>query len=272
MHRIIPPFLVIEAAILASSCERSDTPPIAIVGSASALYDDESVGEIETPLDAKEDPPPHPIEVEWTDGAASTDSPSVSFSLTNTTNAAIEYAVSLYSRSLVGEAERPIGEGEIWPGEGDSYVLNASELPVVSDKVVGSLSVRIRRIEALPGGERAVVEDRATRFIVHSDGYSTVRAFDENKLREERDGVLVSLPLPKSGDVGSTEHDVVGEVWNGAGFTEKAKEDSGLLLRDEGGDVYAVINEMKLDSELPTEPIEAPPDEGDLVETEVDDE
>jgi hypothetical protein len=231
--------LIATAALLACGCDRGgDTVPLG--GDPNALVGDEG----ESQADIEGDPGPRPIEATWADAAGEAESSFVSFQVKNTTEGAIDYSVSLRAVSLVGEAEKPVGEGTLAAGESESYSVPADDLPVLSSSVVGSLSIRVRRTEPVPGGEREMVEDLATRFVLHAAGYGAVRAYDEAA-------------------------DVIGEVWNGTGYAETAKEDSGLYLRDADGNVYGVVVEMRFDSDLPTDLPDPVPDQGDVTETDV---
>jgi hypothetical protein len=272
--------LITAGALFASGCDPGGATT-AIGGNANGLLDDEAEAVTESAADTTADAgtmecfePDEipPLSVTWTDSAETAYSASVSFQVTNTTGETLAFSVALYATSLAGSAEKPVGDGTLGPGETASYSIPANELPMRSSTVVGTLSVRIRRTVSMPGGPREVMSDLADRYYLHTEGFESVRAYSEAALREERDGVIASLPTPASETAESTAADVVGDAWDGAGYADKAKGESGLFLRDKDGNVYGIITEMRFGSGPSTEPTEPSPDEGDIEETEVSDE
>ena len=213
---------------------------------------------------------PSPLRVEWTDDAEMGPRTSLSFSITNTMAATLSFSVSIAAESAIGSAVRPIGEVTLGSGESKSYTVQAKDLPVRSTVAISSVSVRITRSVVGATSVMDVVEDLATRFVKHEAGYGRARAFNEEMLRAEHGGVLVSA-RPK-GSVATAGAEEVGEVWRGKAFAKRTRKDSDLLVRDESGNVCGVVTQMAIGSMPQSEVPDAPaaPDTGDATETEVD--
>jgi hypothetical protein len=281
MRRTVPLISLIAAlAVPAIGCE-PDGGKTAPVGNASALVGEEAsatrglstavAGELDvdvglpseeeaTPIvyepDAGADPSEHggsevapdPIEAAWNDDAELSAQSTLSFTVTNVTeNEEVAFTVSIVSRSLLGQAEIQVAELTLGPGGSEELGLDAADLPVRSDEVVSQMAVGIRRGIASSGwiGGRYL---EAIRFYRHEAGLEGVRAYTEEMLMGELDGVLYQSALPPTETSESAlESEVLGYVIDASGEPQPVSlADTALVSHDAKGNVDGVTTGYRI--------------------------
>lgn len=246
-------FLFTTGAIVASGCE-PDGGKVALVGDTSALVGDEAADESTSetteaaPKTNDSEIAPYPVLAIWSDGAELTAQADLSFELTNiTSDENLALIVSVESRSLIGDAGKPLGDLSLEPGESASFSLAANELPVLSDIVISQMAVGIRQTDPATGWV-GKMHLESLRFYRHEAGLGSLRAYTSESLASELDGVLYQSDLPPTETSDSAlESETLGYVADASGEPQPvALADTGLVSHDAEGSVDGVTTGCRI--------------------------
>ena len=239
-------FLSLVAAI-AIACD-SDGSMSAAVGSANGLLDDESSPDTGEELDYDVEPGDGerlPLQVEWlTDGADTAAASMLLFQVVNTTAAIQEVSVAVVATCPLGEAELPLGDTVLGPGDVVSYDVHADELPIRSTSFMTSVSVKLTRTLNMIDHPVQVSRQYPGPLYRHEPGFEDARVFSTAKLAEDLAGVLLpeqaTSPAATAADLAEA---VLGQKADGSGGWIDLKPSSkpGMVAYDGSGNVIGVV-------------------------------
>jgi len=253
---------VLVSTALLAGCDRGAFTE-RLGGDPNGLLDDaEGAPEEESFFSDYLSAPQPKLAVAWTDAADATAQAQLSFTVTNTTENPITFTAAVLAETLLGDAERPLGEATLNAGEVAAFAVDASDLPVRSEIVVGMISVKLARTIESPDGERTIGTRTASRYFRHAAGYGAVRTYTEASLQTELDGVLFSGAPPSGAKTAEAIEaalaaTALGEVTDGAeGFTSISAAASRLVVRDELGQMLGFTTEAKVGADVASDDAE----------------
>ena len=221
----------------AFSAEKVAEEPVAFLGAEDGHEEEES---------------PEPLVVEWTDTADALAVAALSFTVTNATPYEMEIAVAIQAKSVLGEAVSKIGDATLAAGETEAFSVEASALPIRSDKVVGSVTVALARTIETPDGVGRTVTTRSLgRAYRHAPGYALVRTYTAASLASELGGVTAASAvsakaMASKGIASAAAAETLGYLSDGAGgFAAVSAAQSGLIVRAEDGHAIGFIGVMR---------------------------
>ena len=186
-----------------------------------------------------EEIPADPLVVTWLDTADKTGKSKLSFMVTNNSDEELDFAVAVVAESPLGTADKSLGKKKLAPDGIADFSVDSSALPVLSDTVVSTLSVRLTR----KVGSKDVSSRSEERFYKHDLTLEKLDVYTSEELDTVLDGAILDIQL--SADQETMKKDVkktIGYVSdNSGGYKSKSLADSNLATYDDSGNLIGVV-------------------------------